>query len=160
LPTWPDCTGRLFHSVEVSARESIVVLLGYSVGRLLGNPASLGCSLTVWLVALPHRVARRAGCSAAPTRRVARWGELVSLAGRPWGAFGPSHRAAWQVGCLVCGSSLGGLRAFFGTLFPGIRQQPPNLCVTPWSCTEGFLVRFVFWVRASAYVRHSPSAPE
>jgi hypothetical protein len=59
--------GWLFHLVEEFAREPAVVLLGCSASRLVGNPASLGCSVGICLV-----------------------GGLVGFAGRLWEAFRPS----------------------------------------------------------------------
>jgi hypothetical protein len=56
--------GWLFHLVEEFAREPAVVLLGCSASRLVGNPASLGCSVGICLV-----------------------GGLVGFAGRPREAF-------------------------------------------------------------------------
>jgi hypothetical protein len=52
--------GRLFLSVEVFTRETVVVLLGCSASRLVGNHASLGCSTgrLVGGLALPRWVAR------------------------------------------------------------------------------------------------------
>jgi hypothetical protein len=139
VSTWLDSTRsvdcRLIGLIngQVGRQPCLAELLG---DWLLGRPTSLGCS---------------AGrLSTAPLV------ELVSLAVHHRRVFGPSHRAAQQVGRPVRGPSLGGPRVFFGYPGPSTQQQPPRLCVSPWSCAKAFLVRVLLWVRTSASVRFSP----
>jgi hypothetical protein len=82
--------GRLFFFVKVFAREPIDVLLGCSTGGLIGSPPC-------W-VAQRYLFGGRA------------------VIGR---SFGPSRRAAYQMGWPISGSFFGGLWAFFG--YPVLR---------------------------------------
>jgi hypothetical protein len=111
----PMVLGRLFHSVEVSDRESVVVLLGCSTGRLVGNPASLGYSAGGLVGSPASLVCSVGGLLGSPTSPscsagrllgspaslgcsagICSVGELVGLAGRPregfW-TFTPSYLA-------------------------------------------------------------------
>jgi hypothetical protein len=118
MASWFDNTRPALPSCRGALRKSVVVLMGCSIGRLIGSPASPGCSTMLfgdrvgwqsrlaellgrwvcracWSVVPPHQVARRAG-----------WSVWWAIFRRP---FGLPRRIARQVGWLVSGLSLGGL---------------------------------------------------
>jgi hypothetical protein len=94
--------GRLFPPVDVLARVSILDLLGCSTVRLIGGPASPGCSTVLFgeWVGQQSRLAEslggrvsRAGWSAVPPRQVARrasWSAWWALFGHPIPRY-PTH---------------------------------------------------------------------
>jgi hypothetical protein len=105
VPSWLDSTRSALPLVDVFARESVVVLLGCSAGRLFDGSATPGCSVVLF----GRRVGRQSRPAGLLDGWVGRQSRLAQVARRAgWSVF-PPRWVARRAGLSVIGLSFGGL---------------------------------------------------